>query len=664
MTLTFPRILTAATLIAAAALALATSVLSVGLLEKRTAQEVRTALLEDGLTWATVRADGTQVHLSGTAPDEAGRFRALSAAGRVLDSAHVLDEIDVPPSEPLNAPRFSIELLRNEAGISVIGLVPLGIGRETIVAELEKISDDLPVTEMLQIANHDIPQGWQDAMSFGMKALDLLERSKVSVSKDRVSVIAVSDSATQKARIERDLHRAVPDGLEVILDISAPRPVITPFTLRFRMDDEGARFDACTADTEEAAELILDAAHKAGMPGTGRCTLGLGVPAPGWGMAVARGIAAVGELGGGTLTFSDADVSLIAPEGTEPRLFDHVAGALEADLPDVFALRAVLPDLEQGAKADRGPNEFVATLSPEGLVQLRGRVPDALLREAAESYARSRFGQQQVYAAMRIDPALPEGWSLRVLTGLEALSQLRNGSVLVQSDRITLRGLTEDEDATARATRILTDRLGETEHFQIDITYREPETIPDTAPAPELCVAQIETILAEQKINFAPGATRIEGAAVRVVDKIADVLRTCPDARIEIGGHTDSQGREEMNEALSQQRAEAVLDALMARRVLTSNLTAKGYGESQPIADNDTEDGREANRRIAFRLIAPEPARHDEGDTETDDTPETGAKTAGDDADPDDNAAPPEARPDMPSQADSDKTQETSDGQD
>ncbi len=76
---------------------------------------------------------------------------------------------------------------------------------------------------------------------------------------------------------------------------------------------------------------------------------------------------------------------------------------------------------------------------------------------------------------------------------------------------------------------------------------------------------------------------------------------------MEIAGHTDSQGREEMNLALSRSRADAVLAALMARRVLTSSLTAKGYGEAEPIADNATEEGREANRRIEFRLRTPEP---------------------------------------------------------
>ncbi len=73
---------------------------------------------------------------------------------------------------------------------------------------------------------------------------------------------------------------------------------------------------------------------------------------------------------------------------------------------------------------------------------------------------------------------------------------------------------------------------------------------------------------------------------------------------MEIAGHTDSQGGEQSNLALSQARAEAVLLGLQGRRVLVGALTAKGYGETRPIADNATEAGREANRRIEFTLLS------------------------------------------------------------
>ncbi len=71
-------------------------------------------------------------------------------------------------------------------------------------------------------------------------------------------------------------------------------------------------------------------------------------------------------------------------------------------------------------------------------------------------------------------------------------------------------------------------------------------------------------------------------------------------------GFTDSQGRDEMNLSLSQDRAESVLDALRMRRVPVAAFEAVGYGEANPIADNETEEGREANRRIEFSLIVPE----------------------------------------------------------
>lgn len=600
------------TLLLAGALCYGAAILAVDRVEARMAGAVRTALAERGLGWAEASPDGMLVRLAGTAPDEAARFRALAAAGSVIEAANVIDEIAVTPPNPVEAPRFSVELLRNDAGISAIGLIPEASGRDALLRTLGRIGGSRPVTDMLESADHAAPDGWDGALEFGLRALDLLERSKISIAARRVVVTAVSDSVEERARLEAELRAAAPAGVEVALDISAPRPIIAPFTLRFLLDDEGARFDACAADTEAAAARILESAARAGLRGTADCPVALGAPSGSWGEAVARAIDAVADLGGGTLTVADADMTLVALPGTDARRFDEVAGELEADLAGAFRLHAVLPDpvAFDGTGAENGARDFVATLSPEGHLQLRGRISDALVREAAESYARARFGPDRVHSAMRLDPGLPEGWPLRVLAGIEALSQLRNGSVVVQADFLRLSGLTTDATTRARVARLLAERLGEAQNFQLDIAYREPPPAEAAGaggrPTPEACVAEIEKILAGEKITFAPGSTDVEGAAIRVVDRIADVLRTCPDARIEIGGHTDSQGREEMNLELSQRRADAVLTALMARRILIANLTAKGYGESRPIADNGTEAGREANRRIEFRLVGTE----------------------------------------------------------
>ncbi len=91
------------------------------------------------------------------------------------------------------------------------------------------------------------------------------------------------------------------------------------------------------------------------------------------------------------------------------------------------------------------------------------------------------------------------------------------------------------------------------------------------------------------------------------MDEIAELLQLCGDIPLVIAGHTDSQGREVMNQQLSQERAQAVVDALRQRRVLTASYEVRGFGEEEPIATNDTEEGREANRRIEFKLRRPEP---------------------------------------------------------
>jgi OOP family OmpA-OmpF porin len=435
--------------------------------------------------------------------------------------------------------------------------------------------------------------------------LGKLPRAKISVSAERVEITAMVDSPEAQRRIETDLARGVPDDVRLALAISAPRPVITPFTLRFVIDGAGARFDSCSADTDEARDVILRAAGKAGMQSRGDCVVGMGVPSPQWARAAELAIAAVADLGGGTITFSDADVALLAPEGTAQSLFDDVAGKLDADLPEVFALTATLPPPPDAAQP--AAPEFVATLSPEGQVLIRGRVGSETSRETVRSFAKARFSSDSVHLTARVAEGLPRDWSIRVLTGLEALSHLSNGAVTVTPDNIGVQGNTGRKSASAEIAQFLAEKLGEAEKYTIDVTYKEALDPVAGLPSPEECEAQIAGIQTGRKINFEPGSAKIDAQGAAIMDDIADVLKKCGEIRMEIGGHTDSQGGEDMNAQLSLERARAVLDELRMRRVLTSSLDAKGYGESVPIADNETEDGRETNRRIEFRLIRPEP---------------------------------------------------------
>ena len=578
--------------------------IAVTAIENRSVEAVAQAMETNLETWVEVEADGLQLKLSGTAENEATRFRALSIAGKIVDAARVIDEMSVEDRDTLAPPRFSVEILRNSDGISLIGLIPSATDRETVIGTIASIAGELPVTDMLEVSNHPEPAGWDVALGYGLQALRNLPSSKISVAADHIAITASSESIAQKKRLETDLARKAPRGVVLEMDIKAPRPVITPFTLRFLIDAETAKFDACSAESEEARTRIVKAAVEAGMEGKANCTIGLGVPSPRWSEAVEKGIRALKQMGGGSITYSDADVTLVALDTTPQATFDRVVGELETALPDVFSLHSVLPEKTtiDGTGEGAGPPEFIAIRSPEGLIQLRGRLTDERVRNVVESYANARFGKDNVYAATRLDDKLPDGWPVRVLAAVEVLYELVNGSVIVQPDIVEVRGVTGNPDANSTISRILSDKLGESNNFNIEVTYEKKLDPVLGLPTAEECVEQLNAALSARKISFDPSAATFSADSKDTIDKMAEVMKNCSDFEMEIGGHTDSQGREEMNLNLSQQRAEAVLTALMARRVLTSGLTAKGYGETVPIADNGTEEGREANRRIEFKL--------------------------------------------------------------
>jgi OOP family OmpA-OmpF porin len=573
------------------------------LIENRSAAMVRSRILAEGLTWVEVQPDGLQIHLIGTAPNEAARYRVVNLTGSVIESSRIRDKLEVAPAKTVEAPRFSVEMLRNDDGIQLIGLLPEGAQGEKLAADAQALTPDIPLSDMLETAGYAAPAGWDAAFDYGVAALKLLPRSKISVAADHVDVTAIAASDAEKRLFEAELGRIKPEGIAVKVDISAPRPVLTPFTLRFVKDAEGARFDACSADTEKARTRILAAAQAAGVDGRANCTIGLGVPTPSWAVAAEAGIRAIDALGAGTITFSDADVTLLAAEGVSQADFDRVVGELQTALPAVFSLDASPP--KPGSGVAQGPAEFTAVLAPEtGKVELRGRLTDEMQRAAVDSFARARFGSSKVYVATRFDPDLPDGWPVRVLAALESLAQLDNGAILVRADTVEVTGVSGSQGAKARISQILSGKLGKGKTFKVNVRYDKALDPIASIPTPEECVQDVDAVLSKQKITFTPGSAELDAATGSVMSALASALKGCAAIRIEIAGHTDSQGSDQGNLSLSQARAEAVLLALQGRQVDVSGMIAKGYGETVPLADNGSEAGREANRRIEFTLMS------------------------------------------------------------
>ncbi|NNK86671.1 MAG: OmpA family protein, partial [Flavobacteriaceae bacterium] len=121
---------------------------------------------------------------------------------------------------------------------------------------------------------------------------------------------------------------------------------------------------------------------------------------------------------------------------------------------------------------------------------------------------------------------------------------------------------------------------------------------------PEVTEAVAKTLNDYAKtILFDTGKTTIKFESAEILSNIAGILKEYSNAKFNIDGHTDSVGSESLNQKLSEGRAQAVVDWLVENGIDRSRLTARGFGESQPIMSNNTRDGRARNRRVEINLI-------------------------------------------------------------
>lgn len=122
--------------------------------------------------------------------------------------------------------------------------------------------------------------------------------------------------------------------------------------------------------------------------------------------------------------------------------------------------------------------------------------------------------------------------------------------------------------------------------------------------------ARVERIGEGIKITFESGilfdtnSSELKGASRDNITDLARVLNKYPDTNILVEGHTDNTGSDELNQNLSEKRANSVSNYLKTKNVLGNRISTMGYGESQPVADNNTVSGRQANRRVEIAIFA------------------------------------------------------------
>lgn len=201
---------------------------------------------------------------------------------------------------------------------------------------------------------------------------------------------------------------------------------------------------------------------------------------------------------------------------------------------------------------------------PPDVARLTGRVVDARTRQPIDA----------VVTLQRVDTAGMPGQRLDAAGG-EFSAALPLGGVYLA--RATAPEYLTEEDTLRIASRASVRR---------DFALRQV----------------IEGLTLRLDVHFDTNRSEIRDESFPALDRAVRMLVEHPSLRLEVGGHTDAVGSERANERLSQARASAVLDYLVAAGVEADRITARGYGESRPVASNDSEEGRALNRRVEVRL--------------------------------------------------------------
>lgn len=231
---------------------------------------------------------------------------------------------------------------------------------------------------------------------------------------------------------------------------------------------------------------------------------------------------------------------------------------------------------------------FIATKSESQTIELSGAVPT----DPARRYFGVVAGKVSTSNLTVLGDA-PDGFNEAAIAGLRALATLEEGELAYRARSWSLSGMAQNQ-------RIYDAALAKISPFDDEKAWNINLTI---TPPIEVCRKHIKEFSQSNTVLFNAGSVRLTQNSFALIDQLALYMGECPEARVHIEGHTDSDGPDNLNLALSVARAEAVVTELIDRGIDLERLYAIGYGESLPIASNKTRAGKAENRRIVFTIL-------------------------------------------------------------
>ncbi|MEZ5872485.1 MAG: OmpA family protein [Nitratireductor sp.] len=571
-------------LIAIALLTALAGMLRSGPVEKDLTAKAGEALSQSH-SWASVELDGRDLKLSGLAPSE----EAIAEATKIADDAYDVRVVDASAVKllPLQSP-YSVSAVKDGEKVTLTGFAPSAEMREQIASTLAAALPGANIDNKLELAR-GMPQGLDNLAGFGMAQLAGLTSGEVTLSDTALSVSGQAASFDAYDAVTGSLSGKLPAG-GTLASLDIKPPLVETYAFNAEKTAEGIVLDGYVPSMAVRDNLVA-AARSSADNVVDNLRLATGEPS-GFGDVAAFGLGQLGNFSTGSVSLTGLDLS-VQGKAKDTASYDNATAALAGTIPGGFKLAS--SDIRQPVI-----DPYVWSMSKaDGVLTVGGYVPDANTAALAIDAAKARNASATaVTDNQKVGTGAPTDFAGAMSVAIHSLSRLASGKADIKGADVTVTGEALTGFAANEIRARVAKGLPPGYTGKAEITVRStPQFVTSDA-----CQTALTGILANDTIQFESGKSAIKQDSFGLLDRLAFEARRCPEQRVEIGGHTDSDGSDEANLKLSQERAEAVRDYLVRSGVLFSRLIAKGYGEADPVADNSTAEGKAKNRRIDFRI--------------------------------------------------------------
>lgn len=520
---------------------------------------------------------------------------------------------------PLAKP-FAFSVNWDPQTVILSGVAPTAAARDALRAAAAADFPGARIENAVTIAR-GAPDG--DFNAAAAVALGTLSRLSVGSATLIDGALAVKGAAPDGAAYDAALQalKTLPAGATLASADIIP-PLAKPFAFTAAAADGTVRLSGVVASVADRDAVAAQAARD--FPAArieNALTIARGAPDGDFAGAAKVALGALAGLASGEATLSDGSLSLTGKAAALGQI--EAVGALMGQLPAGFALGSehIDPPLAR-------PYQLAIAKAADG-VTLTGMVPNLAARQRLEAAASAVAGGARVTDLTQIAAGLPEGLDFDAATSfaLSQLALLKSGEARFDDASLALQGAAPDEKVAAQVDAALAAPPPGLAKGDVAISRPAPaapapaatepanvtslDSIAEAAGAlaaqgPRLgvpdCDAGLKAALNGATIEFASGKADVSPKSYALVVKLAGVALRCDVQHLEISGHTDSQGDAALNQKLSEERAGAIVKLLAKAGVASDKMSAVGYGATKPVASNDTDEGRAANRRIEFSV--------------------------------------------------------------